>query len=198
MPRKPTAKPAAGKLIALDGARSADLLRAGKRLLRELSEPKRRGGVSQWDASGLFFQIGRGGGDLLDYPSPKTLVILYAADLAFRLRWEIEPLRAEGKDVVAAPYVETGVGFGLAAGLDREWLTGLFSFAPQADATYRLPKASVLGKGAKPSGFVDHCLRTLAARPDPWKRTGVTRQLAEHLNQWGTAPHTAGAARRAR
>lgn len=189
MKKKFTAPMAApGKLIALDGARTTDLLAEAKRLLREQSPPARRGGVSQWDASQLFYQLSRNS-ELLDYPSPKTLVVLYAADLAFRLRWEIEPLRAEGKDVVAAPYVETAMGFGLAAGLDAEWLKMLFNFAPPAYATYRLSNAASLGKGVKASGFVDHCLRTLAARPDPWKRPGVTRHFGEYLNQWGTAPH---------
>ena len=55
------------------------------------------------------------------WPSPTTppanpllgrLLLLYAADLAFRLRWEIRPALAEGYTVVAAPYVETAVAFG--------------------------------------------------------------------------------------
>ena len=49
-------------------------------------------------------------------PSARTLLLLYAADLAFRLRWQIRPALAEGRTVVAAPYVDTAVAFGRAAG----------------------------------------------------------------------------------
>jgi hypothetical protein len=56
---------------------------------------------------------------------------LYAADLAFRLRWQIRPALAEGRTVVAAPYVQTAIAFGRAAGLRAEWLTALFRFAPR-------------------------------------------------------------------
>ena len=65
--------------------------------------------------------------------SPRTLLLLYAADLAFRLRWQIRPALAEGRTVVAAPYVDTAVAFGRAAGLPAGWLTNLFSFAPRAN-----------------------------------------------------------------
>ena len=39
------------------------------------------------------------------YAPPQTLVLLYASDLLFRLRWEIRPALAEGRTVVVAPYV---------------------------------------------------------------------------------------------
>ena len=65
-------------------------------------------------------------------PSARTLLLLYAADLAFRLRWQIRPALAEGRTVVAAPYVDTAMAFGRAAGLQAGWLTNLFSFAPRA------------------------------------------------------------------
>jgi hypothetical protein len=70
-------------------------------------------------------------------PSARTLLLLYAADLAFRLRWEIRPALAEGRVVVAAPYVDTAVALGRAAGLPSGWLTNLFGFAPPAaDSRY--------------------------------------------------------------
>src|SRR5262249_56536296 len=64
-------------------------------------------------------------------PSPRTLLLLYAADLAFRLRWQIRPALLEGRTVVAAPYVATAIAFGRAAGLSSVWLTNLFRFAPR-------------------------------------------------------------------
>ena len=42
-------------------------------------------------------------------PRPRTLILLYAADLAFRLRWQIRPVLEEGTHVIAAPYLETVV-----------------------------------------------------------------------------------------
>ena len=43
----------------------------------------------------------------------RTLALVYAADLAFRLRWEIRPVLDAGGVVVASPYVETAVAFGV-------------------------------------------------------------------------------------
>jgi thymidylate kinase len=111
------------RLISVDGANGRAVLAEARRLAREGSEIK---GVSQWDASGLFEQLLVASKDDLD---PRALLLLYAADLAFRLRWEIEPALAEGQHVVAAPYVDTAVAFGRASGLPLKWLTNLFRFA---------------------------------------------------------------------
>ena len=51
--------------------------------------------------------------------SPRTLLLLYAADLAFRLRWEIRPALDAGQTVIAAPYLDTAFAFGRACGLSR-------------------------------------------------------------------------------
>jgi len=59
-------------------------------------------------------------------------LLLYAADLAFRLRWQVRPALAEGRTVVVAPYVQTAIAFGRAAGLPAAWLDNLFRFAPRA------------------------------------------------------------------
>src|SRR5204863_7343087 len=94
-----------------------------------------RGGISRWDASGVFQDLAvadSGAGA----PSPRTLLLLYAADLAFRLRWQIRPALSEGRTVVAAPYVETAMAFGRAAGLPPGWLINLFRFAPRPPEHY--------------------------------------------------------------
>ena len=70
-------------------------------------------------------------------PSARTLLLLYAADLAFRLRWEISPALDEGRLVIAAPYVATPMALGQAAGLDPDWLADLFRFAPPASRAPR-------------------------------------------------------------
>ena len=95
------------------------------------SSGRGRGGVSHWDASGIFQDLCVAD-DAAGAPSARTLLLLYAADLAFRLRWEIRPALAAGRTVVAAPYVDTAVAFGRAAGVPAGWLTNLFRFAPPA------------------------------------------------------------------
>jgi hypothetical protein len=115
-------------LIAVDSVSSLALERAARAALASLDRST-RSGISQWDASGLFGELavadvsaGR--------PSARTLLLLYAADLVFRVRWEIGPALKAGHSVVAAPYIETAIAFGRAAGLKSSWLRNLFGFAP--------------------------------------------------------------------
>src|SRR5437660_9565914 len=116
----------AGLLVALEGTHAPSLQTEAERLARMCcggGDPA----WSLWDASNTFHELGMAKAKTLT-PTPRTLVLLYASDLLFRLRWEIEPTLKEGRDVVASPYVETGVAFGVAAGLPKEWLEELFSF----------------------------------------------------------------------
>src|SRR5213594_278801 len=113
-------------LIAVDGVDATAVLAEAR---AALGSPE-RGGISRWDASGVFQDLAvadAGAGA----PSARTLLLLYAADLAFRLRWEIRPALAEGHTVIAAPYVHTAVAFGRAAGVPAGWLGNLFRFAPR-------------------------------------------------------------------
>ena len=115
---------ARARLISVDGASGRAIIAAAQQLARRDRSIK---GVSRWDASGLFEQLAVA--DEAATASPRTLLLLYAADLAFRLRWEIEPALAEGHPVVAAPYIETALAFGRATGVSAKWLTNLFRFA---------------------------------------------------------------------
>jgi hypothetical protein len=115
-----------GVLIAVDGVDADALVKAARAAL----ESRARGGISKWDASGVFQELAVAD-SAAGAPSPRTLLLLYAADLAFRLRWQIRPALLEGRAVVAAPYIDTAVAFGRAAGLSSVWLTNLFRFAPR-------------------------------------------------------------------
>ena len=117
-------------LISVDGASGTAIAAAARTALASIDKPL-RGGVSTWDASGLFQDVAVAD-EQAGRPSARTLLLLYAADLAFRLRWEIRPTLAEGRAVVAAPYVDTAIALGRAAGLSSGWLTNLFRFAPKA------------------------------------------------------------------
>jgi thymidylate kinase len=118
------------RLIAIDGIDAAAVVAAARRAL----DATPRGGISHWDASGVFQELAMAEG-AAGAPSPRTLLLLYAADLAFRLRWEIRPALAEGYTVAAAPYVDTAIAFGRASGIPAGWLTNLFRFAPKANET---------------------------------------------------------------
>src|SRR5206468_7342285 len=161
-------------LIAVDGVDAAAVLAEAHAALGSSG----RGGISRWDASGVFQDLAvadaRAGA-----PSARTLLLLYAADLAFRLRWEIRPTLAEGRTVVAAPYVATAVAFGRAAGLPRGWLNDLFAFAPRPDKARRVGAAPGRAAAGR-SGFVEFACDRLAARPD-----GLTsRQLADRAREY--------------
>jgi hypothetical protein len=121
------AKPARARLIAVDGVDPAAVLAEARAVLGHPPS----GGISRWDASGVFEELAVAE-SAAGSPSARTLLLLYAADLAFRLRWQIRPALAEGRTVVAAPYVTTAWAFGRAAGLNSSWLMNLFRFAPRA------------------------------------------------------------------
>ena len=119
--------PASGQLLSLDVIEGLGAIAAAKRLLKTHAAG---GAFSTWDASSIFFEMH--GLEVSDRPSPRTLVLLYAADLFYRLKWEIIPALEEGKCVVATPYLETGFAFGAVAGLPKRWIAEVFRFAPKA------------------------------------------------------------------
>lgn len=173
--------PSTGQLISLDAIESSNIVSTAKKLLKGHTEEE--SGISIWDASSIFFEMH--GLEVPDTPSSRTLVLLYAADLFFRLRWEIIPALEEGRSVVAAPYVETGFAFGAAAGLSRKWLAEVFRFAPKASTCYRLNGSNAAKLGAPTSGFVEFCSNILnqdlrpkfAAYFDHLERRGRCRSI---------------------
>src|SRR5262245_25096643 len=137
------------KLIAVEGVDAAAVLAAAKAALTSLSS----GGISKWDASGVFQDLAVAERDA-GAPSARTLLLLYAADLAFRLRWQIRPALADGRTVVAAPYLATAIAFGRAAGLPHAWLANLFGFAPRPDARIFVHPARGARDSRSQDGFV--------------------------------------------
>ena len=118
-----------------------------------------RVGISPWDASGIFGDLAATDQDV-DKPSARTLLLLYSADLAFRLRWEIRPALAEGRRVIAAPYVDTAMALGRAAGVDEAWLRNTFDFAPvPAERRYVAGASAATATGR---GFIEFACRRLA------------------------------------
>ena len=171
-------------LIAVEGVDAPAVRAAAKEALAGV-ERKRRTGISEWDASGIFHELAVAENSA-GRASARTLLLLYAADLAFRLRWEIRPVLADGKCVVAAPYVATAVAFGRAAGLPARWLEDLFSFAPAADESLFVDSDTNRGRGTR--GFVEfgcahiHAALNGVTRPElaalttAYLRTALTRR----------------------
>jgi hypothetical protein len=153
-----------GRLIAVDGSRGKDTSAAAISILDALREHGVECAISRWDASGLFGELAssaRGDRNI----SMRTLALVYAADLAFRLRWEIRPVLEAGGVVVAAPYVDTPVAFGASCGLSEEWTRQLMRFAPAADLRGRAEerKADKAWKRRTDRGFAEYCAAMLDA-----------------------------------
>jgi hypothetical protein len=163
-----------GRLVAIDGIDLPGVRAAARAAIHEMGVP--RGGVSGWDASGVFHELALADG----HASPRTLLLLYAADLAFRVRWEIAPALAEGRTVVAAPYVATAMAFGRAARLPSAWLANLLRFAPRhSEARIVEPDRAALARAA---GFVNVACERWAVHAG-LDRAALTREMARHLRR---------------
>jgi len=169
-----------GSLIAVDGVDGAAVHAVAKAEIKAIARA-RRGGVSVWDASGIFGELVVAADDA-GRPSARTLLLLYAADLAFRLRWEIKPAVEKGHTVAAAPYVATAIAFGRAAGLPGGWLNSLFAFAMQPDAARVVDKASP--RKAKKVCFVDFGCTHLSANGHGLTRHQLAARARAHLTRF--------------
>jgi len=121
----------AGRLIAVDGSRGKDINAAADAIGAALKAAGIECAISRWDASGLFTELASGARTDRNV-SIRSLSLIYAADLAFRLRWEIRPVLESGGVIIAAPYIETALAFGSSCGLDDDWIRQLLRFAPAA------------------------------------------------------------------
>jgi thymidylate kinase len=166
-----------GTLIAVDGVDERSLLCAAGDALAAC-ERANRGGISRWDASGIFEELAVAD-ERAGRPSARTLLLLYAADLAFRLRWEIRPALSQGLTVVAAPYVSTAVAFGRSAGLPAAWLSNLFRFAPRPAARIIVQTAAAR-RASDRKGFVEFGRERWVDAVGPKRQQMVDRTL-EHL-----------------
>ena len=172
-----------GRLVALDGTNGVMLRSEAERLAGICCHPGDPA-WSLWDASNTFYEMRMAKAKNLT-PTARALLLLYASDLLFRLRWEIEPTLKEGRDVVAAPYVESALAFGVAAGLPKEWLQELFRFAPKPAVSFRL-KEKKKNKEKKnnddaAAGFVEFFCATLAKHYPGWETAGIRGEMLKYL-----------------
>ena len=151
-----------GRLIAVDGSRGKDIAAAADAIVERMRDAGVECAISRWDASGLFGELAataRGDRNI----SMRTLALVYASDLAFRLRWEIRPVLEAGGVVVAAPYIETPIAFGAGCGLSDEWTRQLLRFAPPADVRGRAEERKLdrPWKRRTDRGFPEYCAMML-------------------------------------
>ncbi|HEX6176812.1 MAG TPA: hypothetical protein VF057_00525 [Thermoanaerobaculia bacterium] len=173
-----------GRLIAIDGTRGKDIGAAAAAVIDALKQRSVACAISRFDASGLFGELtaaGRGDRNI----SARTLTLVYAADLAFRLRWEIRPVLESGGIVIAAPYTETAIAFGSAAGLEEAWIRELLRFAPKPGYRSRAEEKKV-GRGWKPRldrGYAEYCVAMLGASSQKVARKRVRRDAMALLHR---------------
>lgn len=183
--------PAPGRLIAVDGTRGADVAAEADRLARRLRARGVTCGISRWDASGVFAELLPADADDR-VVSPRMLTLLYAADLVFRLRWQIQPALAAGRVVIAAPYVQSAIAVGVGLGLDNGWVSEVLRFAPAPDAL-RVAKERKTGRGWRPRfdrGYAEFgaaLLHDTAAGLRPRKARKRAAEWLGELSQAGTA-----------
>ena len=173
-----------GRLIAVDGSRGKDTAADADAIVERLREAGIECAISRWDASGLFGELAataRGDRQI----SMRTLALVYASDLAFRLRWEIRPVLEAGGVVVAAPYVETPIALGAGCGLSEEWTRQLLSFAPAADVRGRADERKVdrPWKRRTDRGFPEYCATMLDASAPRKLSKGARHEMMRMLDQ---------------
>lgn len=174
-PRGDPKRPA--QLVAVDGVNGTAVMATARSLATGVR--RQNLGISMWDASGIFGEVVVAE-DSAGPPTARTLLLLYAADLAFRLRWEIKPALDAGQRVVAVPYVDTAIAFGRAAGLDAEWLADMFSFAP-TPGERRLVTAAAAKAISERKGFVEFGCQQLGAAHAGRPRRLLIRRTSAYL-----------------
>jgi hypothetical protein len=154
---------ATARLIAIDGSRGTDVAKDAEALAAEVREHGATCMISRWDASGLFGELAQAD-DQQRHVSARNLTLVFAADLAFRLRWEIRPALLAGHVVIAAPYVDTAVSLAMACGLSEKWLRSVLRFAPAA-AVRGFSRERKVDRGWKQRldrGYPEYCAALLA------------------------------------
>jgi hypothetical protein len=165
------------RLISIDGVNALALKDAARNVAA--ANRRHRAGISSWGASGIFDELSVADSDA-GAPSARTLLLLYAADLAFRVRWEIGPALEEGRLVIAAPYVATPMALGQATGLDRDWLADLFRFAPPVTEHHAIDPAPARTVSER-HGFVEFAWQHLEMRLGGLTRLELMDRTRRHL-----------------
>ena len=174
---------ASGRLIAVDGTRGKDTAAAADAIAGALAERGIECAISRFDASGLFGELAVARDD--QPMSVRTLTLIYAADLAFRLRWEIRPLLESRRVVIAAPYVDTAVAFGAGCGLPEHWIANLLRFAPPPQLRGRAVerKHSKGWRARLDRGYAEYCAALLDRSPPEFANAAAREEAIACLGR---------------
>ena len=160
------------RLIAVDGVNGSAMLAAARSAGRAADSGARR--HQPLGRLGIFGEVVVAD-DAAGQPSARTLLLLYAADLAFRLRWEIRPALAEG--LVGRRRALRRHGDRVRPrGRDsmRTGSTDLFGFAPRP-AIRRLVTAPAARSISDRKGFVEFGCQQIAGSHGPPRRLLIRR-----------------------
>jgi hypothetical protein len=165
-----------GQLVAVEGVIGGSVIETARTLAASARDS--RGVISVWDGSGIFSEVAVTE-EIAGRPSARTLLLLYASDLVFRLRSEVQPALDSGAMVVVAPYVETAIAFGRAAGIDTRWIADMFAFAPKS-ASVHYVKAATPSSSERP-GFVEFSARQIVAPGNERAARALVDDTDRHL-----------------
>ncbi|HUV37898.1 MAG TPA: dTMP kinase [Patescibacteria group bacterium] len=142
-----------GTFIVIDGIDGCGKSTQVKLLQENLARRDIPVSISKWQDSSYIEKLYIG--DLLKRIQDGSVVIppeartfLLGTDISYRLTSMIEPWLEEGKVVIGDRYIYKIIAQGIARGLDKEWLSRMFEFAPRPDCTILLdvPPEVALGR----------------------------------------------------
>jgi hypothetical protein len=165
---------AAGAIVAVEGVIGGSLIAGARELAAGMRSAT--ADISLWDASGVFGEVAVTE-EKAGRPSARTLLLLYASDLAFRLRREVQPALREQHAIVLAPYVDTAIAFGCAAGIDSGWMTAVFAFAPPATRREYVSGHAPIASDRR--GFVEFACEQLTGQRE--RSTAMVNDADRHL-----------------
>lgn len=124
-----------GKLIVvegIDGSGKSTQLQLAMRYLQAKGLPVF---FTEWNSADLVKTVTKKGKKKMSL-TPMTFSLLHATDFAHRLVHNILPPLKAGMIVLADRYIYTAFARDVIRGCQRDWVRGVYSFAPRPDRTF--------------------------------------------------------------
>jgi dTMP kinase len=124
-----------GKLIIVEGIDGSGKSTQLQLAMRYLQAKGLRPFFTEWNSADLVKAITKKGKKKMSL-TPMTFSLLHATDFAHRLVHNILPPLKAGMVVLADRYVYTAFARDVVRGCDREWVRGIYQFAPRPDRAF--------------------------------------------------------------
>src|SRR5688500_10650338 len=124
-----------GKLIIVEGIDGSGKSTQLQLAMRYLQARGLRPFFTEWNSADLVKAITKRGKKKMSL-TPMTFSLLHATDFAHRLVHNILPPLKAGMIVLADRYVYTAFARDVTRGCDREWVRGVYDFAPRPDRAF--------------------------------------------------------------